>query len=118
MKQYGVVSLPCLLVVLHQQAVSVQSFSFLPTNGILVRVQPTTTTTTTALCGSTSHDDPFAAPVSRWECPSHKDVCSETGVTLSRYMMEMVRANPELEEIESSKCVVSKLLVDPKRKNA
>lgn len=40
-------------------------------------------------------------PEPRWTCPTHDDVCSETGVTLSRYMMEMVRVNPELEEIES-----------------
>jgi hypothetical protein len=50
----------------------------------------------------TTGDDEFHIPESRWESPCHEDVCSETGVTLSRYMMEMVRANPELEEIESS----------------
>jgi len=45
----------------------------------------------------------FVNPEPRWLCPTHdeSDVCSETGVTLSRYMMEMVRANPDLEEIES-----------------
>lgn len=37
----------------------------------------------------------------RWVCPKFNDVCSETGVTLSRFMMEMARQNPELEEIES-----------------
>jgi hypothetical protein len=50
-----------------------------------------------------SSDDPFDIPEPRWECPVHEDICAETGVTLSRYMMEMVRVNPELEEIESSK---------------
>ena len=38
----------------------------------------------------------------RWVCPSYLNICEEEGVTLSRYMMEMVRANPELEEIQSS----------------
>lgn len=37
----------------------------------------------------------------RWNCPVHADICTETGITLSRYMMEMARLNPELEEIES-----------------
>ena len=41
-------------------------------------------------------------PPARWNCPlEYEDVCSQTGVTLSRYMMEMSRLNPELEEIES-----------------
>lgn len=43
----------------------------------------------------------FVLPEPRWNCPVHQDICAETGVTLSRFMMEMVRANPELEEIES-----------------
>jgi len=34
-------------------------------------------------------------------CPKFNDVCSQTGVTLSRFMMEMARRNPELEEVES-----------------
>lgn len=33
--------------------------------------------------------------------PVHKNVCAQTGVTLSRYMMDMERLNPELEEVES-----------------
>jgi len=41
----------------------------------------------------------------RWECPDHKDVCHETGVTLSRYMMEIARYNPSgshnLDDVES-----------------
>ena len=49
-----------------------------------------------------SSDDSFEVPSPRWNCPVHEDVCVETGVTLSRYMKEMVRANPDLEEIESS----------------
>ena len=42
-------------------------------------------------------------PPARWNCPvlEYEDVCSQTGITLSRYMMEMSRINPELEEIES-----------------
>jgi hypothetical protein len=37
----------------------------------------------------------------RWHCPVHEDICRQTGVTLSRYMMELARLNPELEPIES-----------------
>jgi hypothetical protein len=37
----------------------------------------------------------------RWISPEHCEICSETGLTLSRFMREMARANPELEEIES-----------------
>lgn len=40
-------------------------------------------------------------PTPRWVCPDHADVCNVTGVTLGRYMMEMARYNPELDEIES-----------------
>jgi len=43
----------------------------------------------------------FKTPEPRWQCPVHNDVCSQTGVTLSRYMMEMSRMNEDLEEIES-----------------
>jgi len=46
-------------------------------------------------------DDLFDIPEPRWVCPPHIDVCAKTGVTLSRYMKEMVRVNPDLEEIES-----------------
>mmetsp|Transcript_22322 Transcript_22322/g.55311 ORF Transcript_22322/g.55311 Transcript_22322/m.55311 type:complete len:107 (-) Transcript_22322:78-398(-) len=49
-----------------------------------------------------SSETEFEVPQARWNCPTHEDVCSESGVTLSRYMKEMVRANSELEEIESS----------------
>ena len=55
----------------------------------------------------TPDDDLLETPEPRWECPTHEDVCSETGVTLSRYMMEMVRVNPDLEEIESSEWIKS-----------
>eukprot|EP00537_Pseudo-nitzschia_pungens_P002325 CAMPEP_0172368332 /NCGR_PEP_ID=MMETSP1060-20121228/26435_1 /TAXON_ID=37318 /ORGANISM="Pseudo-nitzschia pungens, Strain cf. cingulata" /LENGTH=496 /DNA_ID=CAMNT_0013092881 /DNA_START=114 /DNA_END=1604 /DNA_ORIENTATION=- len=51
--------------------------------------------------GSNSEDSLFETPMPRWHCPMHEDVCTETGVTLSRYMKELVRANPDLEEIES-----------------
>lgn len=46
-------------------------------------------------------DDDFTLPESRWNCPTHENICSETGVTLSRYMMEIARLNPELEDVES-----------------
>lgn len=48
-----------------------------------------------------SNPEEFKTPEPRWNCPTHCDVCSETGITLSRYMMEMSRLNEELEEIES-----------------
>jgi len=47
------------------------------------------------------NSDEFEIPEPRWVCLSHVDICAETGVTLSRYMKEMVRVNPDLEEIES-----------------
>jgi hypothetical protein len=94
--------LPLLLVFLHHHFVLVKSFTLFQQNDIeSVVVRPTTTTT--ARFSSSSFRDPFDPPESRWECPFHEDICSETGVTLSRYMMEMARVNPELEEIESSK---------------
>ena len=33
--------------------------------------------------------------------PTFNEVCSETGVTLSRYMMELARENPDLRDLES-----------------
>ena len=33
--------------------------------------------------------------------PVFDEICSETGVTLSRYMMELSRQNPELRDLES-----------------
>jgi len=49
------------------------------------------------------YDDDFVPP-HRWTCPVNlqgENVCETTGITLSRYMREMARANPELEDIES-----------------
>jgi Fructose-1-6-bisphosphatase, N-terminal domain len=40
-------------------------------------------------------------PEPRWRCPQWDNVCSQTGITLSRYMMELTRLNPELAEVES-----------------
>jgi hypothetical protein len=34
--------------------------------------------------------------VERWHTPVFQNVCDETGVTLSRFMMEMAKANPGL----------------------
>ena len=52
--------------------------------------------------GEISISNEFELPEPRWNCPQHSDVCAQTGVTLSRYMMEISRANPgELEEVES-----------------
>jgi hypothetical protein len=33
--------------------------------------------------------------------PVFEEICSETGVTLPRYMMELSRENPELRDLES-----------------
>jgi fructose-1,6-bisphosphatase I len=51
----------------------------------------------------TSTEEHFSAIKNgnRWISPLHEEICSETGITLSRFMREMARANPELEEIES-----------------
>lgn len=48
---------------------------------------------------SSSSDELIPDP--RWECPVQMDPCDQTGITLSRYILEMVRVNPELAEIES-----------------
>lgn len=43
-----------------------------------------------------------AAPKERTvRAPVFSEICSETGVTLSRYMMELSRENPELRDLES-----------------
>jgi fructose-1,6-bisphosphatase I len=36
-----------------------------------------------------------------WSCPVHDNICEQTGITLSRYILEMARANPELNDVES-----------------
>lgn len=46
-------------------------------------------------------DGAFKMPPRRWKTPVHEDVCAQTGITLSRYMMELSRANPQLKEVES-----------------
>ncbi|CAH0375243.1 unnamed protein product [Pelagomonas calceolata] len=49
------------------------------------------------------HASRFAATLERVAptAPIFSDVCSETGVTLSRFMIETALANPELSELES-----------------
>jgi hypothetical protein len=42
---------------------------------------------------------PLPEPV--WVCPQHNNICQQTGVTLSRYMLEMARVNPELGDVEN-----------------
>jgi Fructose-1-6-bisphosphatase, N-terminal domain len=51
--------------------------------------------------GSDDDDDECLIPEPRWKCPQWDNVCSQTGITLSRYMMELTRLNPELAEVES-----------------
>jgi fructose-1,6-bisphosphatase I len=54
-----------------------------------------------AMMDSSSHQN-GDVPVPRWACPDHSDVCSETGITLSRHMAEIARANPgQLDDIVS-----------------
>lgn len=45
--------------------------------------------------------DETCIPGPRWHCPKNMEICSQTGITLSRFMMETSRINPELKEIES-----------------
>jgi fructose-1,6-bisphosphatase I len=45
--------------------------------------------------------DECLVPEPRWKCPQWDNVCAVTGITLSRYMMELARLNPELKEVES-----------------
>mmetsp|Transcript_521 Transcript_521/g.1315 ORF Transcript_521/g.1315 Transcript_521/m.1315 type:complete len:478 (+) Transcript_521:64-1497(+) len=44
---------------------------------------------------------PPKLPDPLWVCPEHSNICEQTGITLSRYMIEMARVNPELIELES-----------------
>lgn len=72
-------------------------------NSLSVVKEPTSTAVDEEFGASndvTSPED-FKTPEPRWQCPVHNDVCSQTGVTLSRYMMEMTRMNDDLQEIES-----------------
>lgn len=59
------------------------------------------TTATTNPSSKLLEMDLRLSPKKSFHRPDHKNVCSQTGVTLSRYMMEMERLNPELEEVES-----------------
>jgi Fructose-1-6-bisphosphatase, N-terminal domain len=52
-------------------------------------------------CRSLGGDEECLIPEPRWRCPQWDNVCSQTGITLSRYMMELTRLNPELAEVES-----------------
>lgn len=66
--------------------------------------EPTSTSTVDEEFGASNDiisPEDFQTPEPRWQCPVHNDVCSQTGVTLSRYMMEMTRMNEDLQEIES-----------------
>jgi fructose-1,6-bisphosphatase I len=45
--------------------------------------------------------EPLQKKSTSYRNPVHQNVCPQTGVTLSRYMMEMERLNPELQEVES-----------------
>jgi len=49
----------------------------------------------------TTIEEDWPLPLPMWKSPAHNNVCEQTGVTLSRYMMEMARANPDLDDIES-----------------
>ena len=40
-------------------------------------------------------------PEPRWKVSVPKDVCEQTGVTLSRYILENIQANPEMRGLES-----------------
>jgi hypothetical protein len=47
---------------------------------------------------------PLSPPVTKPESfvqPAFDEVCEETGITLTRYMMEVSRANPHMRELES-----------------
>jgi hypothetical protein len=102
MSKYNSLFLCAVVVLLEWSTVPIESLSIRQRQG----VRSTFVADNRRLAATTekisANDDPFDIPQPRWECPIHDDVCSETGVTLSRYMMEMVRVNPELEEIESS----------------
>ena len=96
----GACRLALLLIALQSATISIESF--LTNNNKKPFLK-----TVTSRQENLSDDDLLETPEPRWECPTHEDVCAETGVTLSRYMMEMVRVNPDLEEIESSEWIQS-----------
>ena len=58
---------------------------------------------TTATSSTTSSSSSSSRSCRSYQKPIHTqtNVCSRTGVTLSRYMMEMEKLNPELNEVES-----------------
>jgi len=115
-KQHHIFILLYHLLVLSSKNLSFVT-SFLTTNGKtkyytkqhqfvnkgLLHVAATTSTDNTddVLPSFLSVEDDQEMSKPRWICPIQNDVCTRTGVTLSRFMMEMERANPELADIES-----------------
>jgi fructose-1,6-bisphosphatase I len=79
-----------------------QVYAFLP---LAFQPPSSRSTTTTSLCSSQHIPEP------RWACPAREDVCSQTGVTLSRFMMEMIRNNPESPELQDIESIMTSLQV-------
>jgi len=95
------------LLVLAASSVAPIAQSFLPYSPVFSHVQKVPSSISTPcymsskpiVVGNDGNKNSIPAP--RWKCPQSFEICSQTGVTLSRFMMEMARMNPELEEIES-----------------
>ena len=73
---------------------------FSPT--LVVRTPPHTTRSADAVRMAATMAPPSAQPgATRILVPEFPEVCEQTGITLTRYMCEVARANPELQELES-----------------
>ena len=49
--------------------------------------------------------------------PIFEEICSETGVTLTRYMLDLARENPELRDLESLLGGIQQVITISARKN-
>ena len=69
---------------------------------LVLRAPPHTTRSADAVRMAATMAPPSAQPgATRILVPEFPEVCEQTGITLTRYMCEVARANPELQELES-----------------
>ena len=69
---------------------------------LVMRTPPHTTRSADAVRMAATMAPPSAQPgATRILVPEFPEVCEQTGITLTRYMCEVARANPELQELES-----------------
>ena len=69
---------------------------------LVLRTPPAATRSADAVRMAATMAPPSAQPgATRILVPEFPEVCEQTGITLTRYMCEVARANPELQELES-----------------